>query len=64
MNILTIKEKSCLFARKRYIYMRWNVWDVWDVQRPKRPDRPGRPETFAQIAKPILANVPRQTFSV
>ena len=32
MNVLTAKEKSCLFAKERYIYMRWDVWDVWDVR--------------------------------
>ena len=64
MNVLTVKEKSCLFARERHIYMRW---DVWDVQRPKRPERFERFErsgTFAQIAKPNLGDVPRQTFIV
>ena len=44
--------------------MKWdvkNVWDVRDVQRPQRPERPG---TFTQIAKPNLADVPRQTFFI
>ena len=47
--------------------MKWEVGDVWnagDVQRPKRFERPERPETFAQIAKPNLADVPRQTFFI
>ena len=25
MNVLTTKKKSCLFAKERYIYMRWDV---------------------------------------
>ena len=28
MNVLTIKKKSCLFAKKRYIYMKQDVGDV------------------------------------
>ena len=47
--------------------MKWdvgNVWDLWDVQRLKRPERLERPGTFAQTAKPNLADVPRQTFFV
>ena len=64
MKVLTTKKKLFICESTIYIYMKWDVgdlWDVWDVQRPKRFERPGM---FAQIAKPNLANVPRQTLFV
>ena len=52
MNVLIVKERSCLSAKERYIY---------EVGRWERPERP---ETFAQAAKPDLADVTRQAFLV
>ena len=41
-----------------------DVRNVWDVQRFECFVCFERPGTFAQIAKPNLADVPRQTFPV
>ena len=55
MNVLTIKKRNCLSARKRHIYVKWNIRNVWHVlercQRSQRVERSHRYWTFAQTAK-------------